>query len=59
MALLTKILNTISNNLTNISQLDKIESNKGTGANLLLRDKLKAPAADTHSKVAKIKKGKQ
>ena len=54
-ALLSKILNTVNNDfLTNITQLDKIETNKGTGANLLLRDKLKAAAADTHSRVPKI-----
>ena len=53
--LLTKVLNTVNNDfLINISQLDKIESNKGTGANLLLRDKLKAAAGDTHSKIPKI-----
>ena len=49
------LLNTVNNDfLTNISQLDKIESNIGTGANLLLCDKLKAAAADTHSKIPKI-----
>ena len=53
--LLSKILNTVSNDfLTNITQLDKIENNKGTGANIQLRDKLKAAAADTHSRVPKI-----
>ena len=38
--LLTKVLNTVNNDFT--------------GANLLLRDKLKAAAADTHSKIPKI-----
>ena len=53
--LLSKILNTVSNDfLTNITELDKIETNKGTGANIQLRDKLKAAAADTHSRVPKI-----
>ena len=54
-AMLSKILNTINNDfLANVTQLDKIETNKGAGANLLLRDKLKAAAADTHSRVPKI-----
>ena len=54
-SLLTKILHTIDNDfLTNISPLDKIDTGKGTGAKLLLRDKLKASAADTQSHVAKI-----
>ena len=54
-SLLTKILHTIDNDfLTNISLLDKIDTGKGTGAKLLLRDKLKVSAADTQSHVAKI-----
>lgn len=53
--LVTKMLNTINNDfLKNISLLDKIDANKGTGANLLLRDKLKVTAADTHSRVPRI-----
>jgi len=54
-ALLSKILNTINNNfLARVTQLDKIETNKGTGANLLLCDELKAAAVDAHSRVPKI-----
>ena len=53
--LVTKMLHTINNDfLKNISLLDKVEANKGTGANLLLRDKLKVTAADTHSRVPRL-----
>ena len=53
--LVTKMLHTINNDfLKNLSLLDKIATGKGTGAKLLLRDKLKATAADTHSRVPKI-----
>ena len=46
--LLSKILNIVNNNfLTNITQLDKIENNKGTQANIQLCDKLKAAAEST------------
>ena len=57
-AILTKMLHTINNDfLTNISLLDKIDTGKGTGAKLLLRDKLKASAADIVSWVSCCKTG--
>ncbi len=45
------MLNTINNDfLKNLSMLDRISSNKGTGAKLMLRDKLKGLAADTQTR---------
>ena len=53
--LVTKMLHTINNDfLKNLSLLDKIATGKVTDAKLLLRDKLKATAADTQSNVPKI-----
>ena len=53
--LVTKMLHTINNDfLKNLSLLDKIATGKGTDAKLLLRDKLKATAVDTHSHIPKI-----
>ncbi len=53
--LITKMMHTINNDfLKNLSLLDKIAKGKGTDAKLLLRDKLKAAAADTQSLVQKI-----
>ena len=53
--LVEKMLHTIDNDfLKNVSLLDKIATGKGTNAKLLLRDKLKATAADTQSHVPKI-----
>ncbi len=53
--IITKMLNTINNDfLKNLSMLDRISSNKGTGAKLMLRDKLKGLAADTQTRVPQI-----
>ena len=54
-AILVKMLNTIINDfLKSLSMLDQISSNKGTGAKLMLRDKLKGIAAETQSHVPQI-----
>ena len=48
-------MHTMNNDfLISLKLLDSIDANKGTGANLLLRDKLKAAAADTQSHVPKL-----
>ena len=53
--LVTKMLHTINNDfLKNVSLLGNIATGKGTNAKLLLRDKLKAAAADTISRIPKI-----
>ena len=53
--IIVKMLNTINNDfLKSLSMLDHISSNKGTGAKLMLRDKLKGFAAETQSHVPKI-----
>ena len=54
-AIITKMMNTINNDfLKSLSTLDRISSNKGTGAKLMLRDKLKGLVADTKSHVPQI-----
>ena len=46
-----KILHTIDNDfLKNVSLPDSIATGKGTNAKVMLRDKLKATAADTQSR---------
>ena len=50
-----KMMHTMNNDfLISLKLLDSIDANKGTGANLLLRDKLKAAAADAQSHVPKL-----
>lgn len=44
--LVEKMLHTIDDFLKNVSLLDNVATGKGTNAKLLLRDKLKATAAD-------------
>ena len=53
-AIVTK-MNTINNDfLKTLSMLERISSNKGTGAKSMLRDKVKGLAADMKSRVPQI-----
>ena len=50
--LLTRVINTMANQfLTNQEMLERIATNKGVDAEMALRDKLKAYASDTQTKI--------